>query len=248
MTTLREDKNGFAKESLRLLSVVDIFEPLTPEEIEEIDWKTLNTRVTAGEVFYTPMDLCESLFILQEGRVRIYRTAPDGKEFTLAVVEDGTIFGEMALTAQRLRDSYAQAMEPSVISTLCRADLERLIIRKPQVGLQLASILSERLARYEHRMEALGLKEVPARLASLLLQLIEDEGIRTTDGYKIPARYTHRHLGTMIGANREAVTRSFSRLQDVEAVELKRRQIYVKDVETLRKAAQEISYTKYTKP
>ena len=175
--------------------------------------------------------------------MRIYRKTSEGKEFTLAVLESGTMFGEMALTAQRLRNSYAQATEPSVISTMCRSDLEHLILRKPQVGLQLAYLLSERLARYEQRMEALGLKEVPARLASLLLQLIEDEGVRTSDGYTIPARHTHRHLGTMIGANREAVTRAFSSLQDVEAVELKRRQIYIKDIEILRKAAQEISYT-----
>ena len=176
--------------------------------------------------------------MLQEGRVRIYRKTGEGREFTLAVVESGTVFGEMSLTAQRLRNSYAQAMEPSVVSTMCRADLERLILDKPQVGLQLAYLLSERLSLYESRLEALGLKEVPARQASLLLELIEGEGVKTTDGYKIPTRYTHKHLGTMIGANREAVTRAFARLQDIGAVELKRRQINIEDIETLRRAVQ----------
>lgn len=226
-------------ERLRLLSMVDIFEPLTPDELREINWRDLNTRMEAGETFYTPMDLCETLFVLQEGRVRIYRKTTDGREFTLAVVESGTVFGEMTLTAQRLRNSYAQAMEPSVISTMCRADLERLILDKPQVGLQLAYLLSGRLSHYESRMEALGLKDVPARLASLILELIEGEGVKTMDGYKIPTHYTHKHLGTMIGANREAVTRAFARLQDVGAVELKRRQIHVEDIETLKEAAQE---------
>ncbi len=238
--TAYSDGVEFTRENLKLLSMVDIFEPLTPEELCEIDWKDLNTRMEEGEVFYTPMDLCEALFVLQEGRVRIYRKTGEGREFTLAVVESGTIFGEMTLTAQRLSNSYAQAMEPSMISTLCRADLERLILDKPQVGLQLAHLLSERLLLYESRLEALGLKDVPARLASLILELIEGEGLKTPAGYKIPTRYTHKHLGTMIGANREAVTRAFARLQDVGAVELKRRQIHVEDIENLKRAAREV--------
>lgn len=44
----------------------------------------------------------------------------------------------------------------------------------------------------------------------------------------------------MIGANREAVTRAFASLQDVGAVELKRRQIYVEDIETLKEATREL--------
>jgi CRP/FNR family cyclic AMP-dependent transcriptional regulator len=54
---------------------------------------------------------------------------------------------------------------------------------------------------------------------------------------RIPHHYTHERLGTMIGANREAVTRAFGRLQDEEVIELRRRLIYVKDIEALRRAA-----------
>ena len=238
MVKLRKNGSGATEESLKLLSMVDMFEPLSRDEIEEIEWQDLETRIEPGEVFFTPMDLSETLFILQSGRVRIYRKTPEEREFTLAVFGSGTVFGEMALTAQRLRNAYAEALEPSTVSAMCRADLERLILRKPQVGLQLAYLLGERLMRYEDRMEALGLKEVPARLAGLILELIESEGIKTGEDYKIPAHYTHQQLGTMIGANREAVTRAFARLQDLGAVELKRRRIHAGDLDILTKAAQ----------
>src|SRR4028118_1835044 len=186
-TGLRQE-NAVGGDHVRLLSLVDVFEPLSWEEIEKINWRNLNTKVEAGEVFYTPMDLSETLFVLQSGRVRIYRALPEGRELTLAVFEGGTVFGEMALTGQRLRASYAQAMEESEISAMCRADVERLALDKPAVGLQLVHLLSERLAAYEARMEGLGLKEVPARLADLILELVETQGIRTRDGYKIPTR------------------------------------------------------------
>jgi len=81
------------------------------------------------------------------------------------------------------------------------------------------------------------LKGVPARLASLILFLIESEGVKRPGEIRIPTSYTHHHLGTMIGANREAVTRAFGRLQDEGAVQIRRRLIYVNDVEALERAA-----------
>lgn len=228
-----------SEERIRLLSLVDIFEPLSREEIERLNGQLSDIHLEPGEIFYNPGDSSESLFLLWKGRVRIYKTA-DGREFTLAMVESGTVFGEMALTAQRLREAYAQAMEASGVSVMRREDLERLILDKPEVGLRIAHLLSERLRRYETRLENVTLKGTTARLASLLMLLIESEGVVTGQKYlKIPTHYTHQHLGTMIGSNREAVTRAFSRLQDDGVVELRRRLIYVADVEALRGASEE---------
>ena len=225
------------EERIRLLSMVDIFEPLSEEEIEDLNGQLPDRRLNRGETFYTPEDRSERLFILQKGKVRIYKTS-DGREFTLAMVETGTIFGEMALTAQRLQGAYAQAMKPSVVSMMRQEDLERLILNKPEVGLQIMHLLGERLRRQESRLGDLTLRDVHTRLANLILLLIDSEGVVTGERQlKIPTHYTHEHLGTMIGANREAVTRVFGRLQDEGVVELRRRLIYVKDIEVLRRVA-----------
>jgi CRP/FNR family cyclic AMP-dependent transcriptional regulator len=84
-------------------------------------------------------------------------------------------------------------------------------------------------------MEDLTLKAVPARLAGLILLLCEGEGVMTRRDIKIPHHYTHERLGTMIGANREAVTRAFTKLQDEGVVELRRRLIHIRDLEALRR-------------
>jgi CRP/FNR family transcriptional regulator len=226
------------EEEVRLLSTVDILEPLSEEELVELARRSPDTHLEKGEIFYTPSDRSERLFILKKGKVRIFRMAPDGREFTLSVVDAGTVFGEMALTAQRLEGAYAQAMEPSVLIIMSREDLEQLILQKPEVGLQITQLLSERLRHYETRLEDITLKDVHSRLASIILLLIESEGTRTGTGYRIPAHYTHERLGTMIGANREAVTRAFGVLQDEGVVELRRRLIYVKNIEELRRVAE----------
>jgi CRP-like cAMP-binding protein len=224
-------------ERIRLLSLVDIFEPLSEEEIERLNGQLPDRRLEGGEIFYGPHDRSERLFLLQKGKIRIFRTTPEGRELTLAVVEAGTVFGEMALTGQQLEGAYAQAMEPSQVSTMAREDLERLVLEKPEVGLKIMQVLSERLRRYETRLEDVTMKDVRSRLAGIIVLLVESEGVRTNAGYRIPAHYTHERLGTMIGANRVAVTRAFGLLQDEGVVELRRRLIFVSDIEALRRSA-----------
>jgi CRP/FNR family transcriptional regulator, cyclic AMP receptor protein len=55
--------------------------------------------------------------MLKKGKVRICKVTPEGLQFTLAVVESGTMFGEMALTAQPMREAYAEASEPSTYAS-----------------------------------------------------------------------------------------------------------------------------------
>src|SRR5215203_6339019 len=228
--TMRED------EEVELLSRVALFESLSKEEMRVLVRQNSDVRLGEGEVFYAPWEQDGKLFVLKKGRMRLYRTE-GSREFTLEVVEAGTVFGEMAFTSHRLRESFARAMEPSVVFVMDPAGVERLIQEKPQVGLRMIALLSERLRYYETRMEDVTLKEVPARLASLILFLIESEGVQILGEIRIPTSYTHEHLGTMIGANREAVTRAFGRLQDEGAVQIRRRLIYVEDVQALERMA-----------
>jgi CRP-like cAMP-binding protein len=228
------------EQQVELLSGVDIFEHLPKEEVrgilDELLQRNAEINLGAGEVFYTPRQPDGKLFILIKGGVRIYKMEA-AREFTLEVVNSGTVFGEVAFTDHRLRDAYAQATEPTILLAMERSDVERLILQKPTVGLRLISLLSERLHYYETRIEDVTLKGVPARLASLILFLVESEGVQVPGEIRIPTRYTHEHLGTMIGANREAVTRAFGRLQDEGALQLRRRLIYVDDVEALERVA-----------
>src|ERR687889_820361 len=228
------------EQQVELLSKVDIFESLEKEEVRVIlrDLLQRNAEINlrGGEVFYTPREPDGKLFILKQGRVRIYKMEAS-REFTLEMVDAGTVFGEVAFTPHALRDAYAEAMEPSVLLAMEREDVERLIQQKPQVGLRMISLLSERLRYYETRLEDITLKGVPGRLASLILFLVESEGVQIPGEISIPTRYTHEHLGTMIGANREAVTRAFGHLQDEGALQVRRRLIYVDDLEALERAA-----------
>ncbi len=226
------------EEQMRLLSMVGIFEPLSEEELEELARRVPDAELEPGEVFHTPEEPGEKLFLLKKGRAQVYEVDPEGRELTLSVVESGSVLGEMALTGQSLSGLHVRALEPSVLVSLERRDLEHLILSSPEVGLRLVRLLSERPRATETRLAELAHKEVPARLAGLSLRLVEGEGVATGEGYKVPTRYTHEQLATMISTKRVPVTRAFARLREAGAIEPKNRYIHVRDLEALKRAAQ----------
>ncbi len=224
------------EDDVEFLTSVYLFEPLSRGEIEGFAGEIPVIDFERGQNVYTPAYRGEMFFLLLRGRVRTYRTE-GGREITLAVVEPGEMFGESAFAARRREGAYAEALEPSRVALMNRAHLERLLRINPQAGLKAIELLSKRLSLYENKIVDLGLKGIPSRLAGLILELAHREGVVTREGHKIPTRYTHEQLGTMIGAKRVAVTRALTELRRSGAVEVRHRQIYVRDMQALERAA-----------
>ena len=224
------------REKARLLSAVDLLESLSWEEVERLGRRLPEMNLKGGQVLFTPAHQGRVIFLLLRGRVRLYRVA-EGREITLGVVSTGGMFGEAALTAGRSHGAYAQAAEPSEVTLMGRDTFHRLVHDRPEVGVKATELLSKRLSFCEDRMADMGLKEIPARLAALVLDLCESEGVVTGEGYKISTRYTHQQLGEMVGAKRVATTRALGKLRKIGAVEFKQRHIYVRDVKALQDVA-----------
>jgi CRP/FNR family transcriptional regulator, cyclic AMP receptor protein len=121
-------------------------------------------------------------------------------------------------------------MRQSTLLVFGWEDFEKLVLRNPEVGIETIRLLSERLAVCESRLSDLIRKEVVARLPTLILSLSKHQGVVMGDGSRrTPARYTHQQLASMVGSNREAITRTFGRLRKASAVENRERHIYVAD-------------------
>jgi CRP/FNR family transcriptional regulator, cyclic AMP receptor protein len=216
-------------EEVKLLATVDCLKPLSKEELEELAKKHPDDYFGRGEIISAPWEEDERLLIIEKGRVRIYRMW-QGREQTLTHVDHGTV-----LATHRLHGSYVEAMEPVIILPLAKEAALRLIEGHPEVAWRIIEALTGRMRRCDERLADIALKKTLARLASLVLQLIEEEGVATPDAYKIPTRYTHEELGAMIGARRVAVTRAFGELKREEAVEVRRHLIHVTDLAALKR-------------
>jgi CRP/FNR family transcriptional regulator, cyclic AMP receptor protein len=200
------------EEQERHLAEVDILGSLPPEEIERLALLYASVHLGAGETFALDEER-RALLLLASGRVRVHEPNAAGPGITISMVEAPTVVTQTGFAARPSRAVVVEALEPSVLRVLDVEDFEDLVHRNPEVGVKMIRLLSERLAACEVRLSDLVCKEVPARLASLILRLSERQGITTANGsHMIPTRYTHQQMASIVGSNREAVTRAFRKL------------------------------------
>lgn len=214
------------------LSNIQVFRDLTPNELAQMDRQLTMTTCRPGKIFYMPEDSGEVLFLLKKGRVQLYRIAPNGKKLVMATLGPGAIFGEMSLVGQGMHNTFAEAMDECVLCVMSRSDVERLVQEKPEVAFRFVEALGKRLTQLEARLEEIAFKSIPARLASLLLKLNEEQGGRqTVNGY------THQDLSEMLGTYRETVTQTLNDLKADGLISIARKQIVLLNMPRLRTLA-----------
>ncbi len=210
------------------LSKIDIFQDLEPGEVDQLDREVTMTTCEAGRVFYTPEESGEALFLLKRGRVQLYRLSPEGKKLVVAVLNAGTMFGEMSLIGQGMHNTFAEAVEGCTLCVMSRADVERLIHTKPKVAMRFLEAMAKRLQESESKLEELAFKGIPARLAGLLLELSSERA----DGDEIIG-FTHQDLAERIGTYRETTTQVLNRFKDEGWIEIGRKHIQLLDTAAL---------------
>jgi CRP/FNR family cyclic AMP-dependent transcriptional regulator len=224
-------------EDARHLRATDLFQDLSGPELAALEQRMPRTTIRAGGLIYSPEDRGEVLFLLKQGRVRLYRLSPEGKTLTTAIIEPGAIFGEMALLGQGMQDSFAEALEDCAIYTLNRRDIQDLFLADARVARRLLELVSRRLSETERKLESFAFKNVPERLAALLLELAHVPVDRHQGPVSLPARYTHQQLAEMVGTYRETVTKVLNDFRQHGLIGMDRGRILLLDLGSLQEMA-----------
>ncbi|MCB0167716.1 MAG: Crp/Fnr family transcriptional regulator, partial [Anaerolineae bacterium] len=201
---------------MNYLRMVDIFQDLSKEEMQEMDRTTTMSTCRRGKIFYQPEDTSEVLFILKKGRVQLYRLSPEGKKLVISTIGPGSIFGEMGIMGQGMHNAFAEAVNDCLLCVMSRSDVERLILNKPPVALRIMNVMAQRLSQAEAQLEDLAFKSIPARLALLLLRLRDEQGSDHIYGF------THQDLADAIGTYRETATQTLNEFKANHLIDISR--------------------------
>lgn len=212
-----------ADNKINYLRMVDIFQDLSKEEMQEMDRTTTMSTCRRGKIFYQPEDASEVLFILKKGRVQLYRLSPDGKKLVISTIGPGSIFGEMGIVGQGMHNAFAEAMNDCLLCVMSRSDVERLILNKPPVALRIMNVMAQRLSQAEAQLEDMAFKSIPARLALLLLRLRDEQGSDRIYGF------THQDLAEAIGTYRETATQTLNEFKANHLIDISRKRIDILD-------------------
>ena len=212
------------------MSEVDIFADLDEREMDAMAAAAPMKTYAAGALVYTPHQPLDALFILKRGRIRIFRVSPDGRALTTAIINPGTIFGEMVIVGQQMHDSFAEALDEIVVCVMSKEDVQHLLLGDQRIAARISETLGRRLAELEQRLSDVVFKSVPERIAGTLVVLANQH---PSFGRTPQVRLTHGQLAALAGTSRETTTKVLGEFAEQGLIRLARGRISILDTQSL---------------
>jgi CRP/FNR family transcriptional regulator, global nitrogen regulator len=198
---------------------------LSLEDFEEVGVRVAERRFGPKDLVFAPGDPDGQLYFLLGGTVRLYKLYGEYKEATVALLQDGGVFGEPGLEEGSRQSVFAEAVTPARVAVVRKSVLTEVIKHRPGFATKLFFSFSERLRQSDEVIESLLDREVSARLATLLLNLGDRFGETDGSGTALRVRLTHQDLANMIASTREAVSKVMSGFQRDGLIEVRDRRI-----------------------
>ena len=228
-------------EKIWYLKQIDWLSQLTAEEAERLESRAVMRKFKKGGIIYFPQESGETVLLLAAGRVKLKTVTPDGKEAILAFIEEGELFGELALLDGSPRGEFAEAMLDSQVIAVAASALQAVMHDRPDVALGITRLVGLRRRRIQNRLQNILFRSNRERLTHLLLELVETHGIRDDAHWQIGIRLSHQDLASLIGATRESVTLILGQLQLEKLIRVRRRQLTILDRDRLQNQANGIA-------
>lgn len=190
-----------------------------------------NTRLIsydAEEMIIREGQTCPGLYIIQSGRVKIYKISPAGREMIINVIEDGGSFNEVPVFDQLDNPVDVAAVVYTKVWLIDAGALRTVIAKHPEAAQQIIINLSQNLRMLIGKVAELSFYTVTARLARLLRQLSSKQLSGNSS-----ERLTQDDLASRIGTVREVVSRSLKELEKNGAIEVQRGKIEILNREKL---------------
>ncbi|ETT49135.1 Crp/Fnr family transcriptional regulator [Paenibacillus sp. FSL H7-689] len=189
------------------LSQFDLMSSLSEADLIEMDGMTSITTIPKNRQIQTPDTFTEGFYFVKRGKVRLYTLNPEGKQFTLDILTEGNVFGEMNGISLGTRAVYIETMEECDICLMNKQRFEQFLIEHPEFMMRLMNVLSERIKRMSELTQTLALGNLHEKVLHNLFRLAEQMGWIEEDEYcRIQLGLTHQEIAWMAGATRESVT------------------------------------------
>jgi CRP-like cAMP-binding protein len=211
------------------LKNIRLFEDLSPLELQDMERITRMENVRKHQPLYLPGEPSHNVYLLKKGRVKLTNSALSGKEITFEILEPGEVFGELEVLEGSFRATAAEALDDVVICLIRREDFDRYLATHPSAAVRLTKLIGLRLRRIQSRIEDLVFRDVPARLAHLLIELSKDHGAVDQRGVRLRAKLTHQEMANLIGCSRETVSHTLGQFREDGLIQMDGHSIIIID-------------------
>jgi len=210
--------------SAAILEQVELFQGLEPQELEALAGSSTSRAFPKNTVVIHENDPADSLFIIESGKVKVYCSDKNGKEFIMNTQGAGDYFGELALLDDSTRSASVRTVEKSSFCIIYKEDFNRVLDEHPNISRKLIRNLANRVRKLTADVKSLALQDVYGRVANVLMDLSEERGDGTL---YIPEKLTQQDIADRVGASREMVARILKDLTIGEYIRFEGRHIII---------------------
>lgn len=217
------------------LQKLNIFSELTKEEIDNIKSGITITKYKRNEFLFKPKDRANNMYIIATGKIKVYTISSSGVEQMLYIYQKNDFIGGLNLLKRIEYIYYGQAIEETMVISLSRYCFDNIIKKYPSVSIK---ILEESFLRIRHAEDLLTRlieNSADKKVASLLLSLARNFGVKKIEGILLELNISRENMGSFAGLTRETVIRKLAELKEKKVIELiETKKILIKDVEYLK--------------
>lgn len=213
------------KKILELLSEIPLFSGLEEDQLAALRQIAVDKLYDKGRTVFTEGDDANGFYIVADGRVKIYKVSPDGKEQIFHIYGPGNPFGEVPVFAGGKFPATAQTLLKSHLLFLPRRAFVELITANPSLSMNMLAVLSGRLRQFTVQIENLSLKEVPGRLAAYLIYLSEEQGSEE----RVTLTISKGQLASLLGTIPETLSRIFAKMTEQGFISVSGKEIRIAD-------------------
>jgi len=212
---------------------VPLFSALGQPELTRLIDACRTQHIPAGTQVLSPTERADRFYVILAGQAKVYKLSPRGDEQILHIYGPGQTFGEAAMWAGICFPAHAEVLEETTLLVVRRSVLKDLIARNPDFALAMLAGMSAKLREFNQLIEQLSLREVPARLANVLLDLPAKPGTNT-----VVLKQTKRELAAQIGTIAETLSRALKKLSSSGLIEVNGPEITILDPDALSELAE----------
>jgi CRP-like cAMP-binding protein len=202
------------------------FAALDPSARARVAQAAIRRAFPANHLIFGEGEPCAGLYMIEEGSVRIFRTALDGREQVLQVLGPGQSFNEVAVFDGGPNPASVITIEPTVVWIIDRVTMQNLLRTYPALAEAAVKVLAARLRHLVDLVEDLSFRSVTARLAKLLLQQAD---AARSDSVARATLLTQQEMAARLGTVREMVGRALKALADAGVIRMERHRIVIVD-------------------
>jgi CRP/FNR family transcriptional regulator, cyclic AMP receptor protein len=222
------------------LAEVPLFRGLDEPELRMVGELLIPRFYKKKSVIFTEGSDKESVYIVQDGLVKAFKTDADGHEQIVNFLGPGSMFPHTGFFVLSPYPATTEAVVDTRVLAMPLRSFEHLLTSTPSVAIKVMRVLSQTILELQGKLQELTGQDVQVRLQSFLAAMAGKQGRAMADGsIKLSLPVTHQELANTIGTTRESVTRLLAQLRKEGLIQTDRGGFVITDMERLKQWGRE---------